>query len=235
MAETPITVFSFPTADDVQPGPFCLKLEVWLKMAGLPFTVARATDPRKAPGGKIPYARLGDELVGDSARIIERLRRAHGVTLDDGLSDEQRGRALAITRLVEDHFYFILVYARWLDDAVWPRLRQGFFGRLPAPLRWFIPEMARRNVAEQLRQQGTARRAPEEIYAAAEDDLSALAGLLGDQPWFLGDQPRSVDAAVYGQIGTALFHPLETRLKPMIEQHDNLVAYAGRMREAYGT
>ncbi len=62
------------------PSPFCMKLETWLRMAGLPFEVVRVVDPRKGPKGKVPWIDDGNQTIADSGFIIEYLEKAPTAT-----------------------------------------------------------------------------------------------------------------------------------------------------------
>lgn len=66
-----ITLFQFPAAFNVpNASPYCLKLETWLRLAGLEYQVKVVSDPRKAPKGKLPYVRIEGEAIGDSEIVI---------------------------------------------------------------------------------------------------------------------------------------------------------------------
>lgn len=81
-----ITLFQFPAAFNVpNASPYCLKLETWLRLAGLEYQVKVVSDPRKAPKGKLPYVRIEGEAIGDSEIVIRTLGERYGVTLDAGL------------------------------------------------------------------------------------------------------------------------------------------------------
>ena len=45
---------------------FCLKLETYLRMAGLDYEVAVETNPGKAPKGKLPYIEDGNRYFKDN-------------------------------------------------------------------------------------------------------------------------------------------------------------------------
>ena len=120
----PITLYQFPPVWGRNASPFTLKLEAWLRLAGVPYEVSDSfADFRRAPKGKLPYIDDRGRRIADSGLIIEYLSRSRGIDLDGWLSPRQRAEALALQRLLEDHFYFILGYARWLDPVGWPAVR----------------------------------------------------------------------------------------------------------------
>ncbi len=74
-----ITLFQFPAAFNVpNASPYCLKLETWLRLAGLEYQVKVVSDPRKAPKGKLPYVRIEGEAIGDSEIVIRTLGERYG-------------------------------------------------------------------------------------------------------------------------------------------------------------
>lgn len=146
--------FGLPNAS-----PFCMKLETWLRMAGLPFeTVNDGMRVMKAPKGKLPYIVDDDgSVVSDSSLIIEHLQQRRGIALDAALTPAERGVATAFRRLFEENLYWAVLHTRWVDDAGWALTREAFFGTMPVPLRWFVPAMARRGLRAELRGHGMGR------------------------------------------------------------------------------
>ena len=57
--------------------PFVIKLETWLRLAGLPYERRDGGNPMQAPRGKIPYLEIDGERLGDSQVIIEELQIAN--------------------------------------------------------------------------------------------------------------------------------------------------------------
>ncbi len=129
----PVVVVQFPDLWGRNVSPFGLKLEAWLRLADIPYTVEPSTDLRRAPKGKLPYVRDEGRLIGDTTLIVEHLKASRGIDPDAGLSARDRAEALALQRLLEEHFYFALVYSRWIDEAGWATLAPAFFGRFPFP------------------------------------------------------------------------------------------------------
>ena len=103
--------FGLPNAS-----PFCMKLETYLRMAGLPFQLVNSGDGFKAPKRKLPYIDDGGTVVADSGFIIDYLKGRYGDPLDDALSPLQRALATAFQRLFEDEPF--MAFAKQLRPLV---------------------------------------------------------------------------------------------------------------------
>jgi len=222
--------FGLPNAS-----PFCMKLETYLRMAGLPYECPRGADLRKSPKGKLPYIEDGSKCVADSSFIIEYLKQTYGDTLDAQLSERERAQALAIRRLIEENLYWAAIYARWIEDQGFAATRKVFFDGMPPPLKQLVPHLARRAIRQELYGHGMGRHSREEIYAIGCQDIRALAQLLGDQPYFMGDNPTSLDATAYAFIANLLNSPVASPLTDEAKKHANLDAYCQRMKARYFT
>lgn len=213
--------------------PFCTKLECYLRMAEIPYKTA-PMQVGKAPKGKIPYIELPDgKRVGDSQLIIRELERgltAGGkLALDAGLPARDAAIGHLAQRTLDEAFYFVAVYVRWLTDDGYPAVRDQMKKFVPGVVVPFV----RRGIRKSLRAQGTGRHALAEAMALGAADFDACAELLGDQPFLLGDRPRTVDCTMYAFLETALGFPIESPLKARIASHANLVAYRQRVRDRW--
>ena len=212
--------------------PFCAKLETYLRMAEVPYRTAKLARG-ESPTGKIPYVELDGKLVGDSQLIIDELERrrvAQGKpALDAGLSAAELAIARATRRMLEDGFYFVMLYVRWQLDGSYPAMRDEFKKILPG----FLVPIIRRDIGKKLHGQGTGRYGAEAILAMGIADLDAVADLLGDKPFFLGDAPRTIDASVYAFVEAALGFPVDTAIGRAAGKRANLVAYRKRVRERW--
>ncbi|MBM3357504.1 MAG: glutathione S-transferase family protein [Betaproteobacteria bacterium] len=220
--------FGLPNAS-----PFCMKVETYLRMTGLPYECPRGASHFKAPKGKLPYIEDDGKVVADSSFIIEHLKRTRGDPLDAQLGALERAHAIAFQRLLEEDLYWAAAYSRWIDEAGWVVAREAFFGRLPLPLRFVLPPLARRGIRSQLHGQGMGRHSRDEIYAIGCRDLTALADFLGGKPFFLGERPASLDASAYAFLANLLWVPVESPLKAHAKTRPNLEAYCRRMRDRY--
>ncbi|NVO13934.1 MAG: glutathione S-transferase family protein [Rhodoplanes sp.] len=228
-----ITLYGFGPAFGLpDPSPFVTKAETLLKMAGVPYRTALG-NLRKAPKGKLPYMDDDGAVIADSTFIRWHIEKKYGVELDRGLSDEQRAVAWAFEKMAEEHLYWALVHARWVDDANFDRGPRQFFASVPAPARPLVIAMVRRGVRRALHAQGLSRHTPDELLRLGRRSIDALADHLGGKPFFMGPLPTAVDATVFAFVCSALCPQFVTPLRTAAEHHDNLRRYVGRMAARY--
>lgn len=203
-----ITVYVFPGGHG-QPSlsPFCTKVVAHLGLAEIEHQ-ARIGDLRKSPTKKLPYARFGDEDVPDSELILARATELEGRDLDEGLEAGARSITHTVRRTLEEHLYFVLLQARWVDDEGWKHQGPLVAEFFPAFLRPVLPPILRGGVKRTLKTQGVGRLPPEEIYRRGAEDLRAVEALASAEgPFFFGETPRSIDAVVYAFAGAAARTP----------------------------
>lgn len=220
--------FGLPNAS-----PFCMKVETYLRMAGLPHELVNSGDIFRAPKKKLPFIDDGGELVADSTLIIDHLKSRHGDPLDGGLSALDRAVGTAFQRLFEENLYWAVVHTRWIDDAGWSKTCPAFFATMPAPLRWFVPALARRGLRAELRGHGMGRHTPAEIHAIACRDVTAIADFLADKPFMLGQAPSTLDATAYAFLANLLWAPIASPIQQHANQRPTLEAYCLRMKARY--
>lgn len=228
-----ITLFQPPTRPWGMPNlsPFCAKLETYLRLAKIEHDLGES-DMRKAPKGKIPFVRIGDEFVGDSQLVIERIESMRAEKMDAWLTDEQRATGRAIRRMLEEGTYFVVMMARW-DSPHTSTLQRGEFVKvLPGPLRVFFPLIVR-DVRKKLRSQGTGRHTQEEALRMGADDMAALSLLLGDKRFLFGDRPSTFDATAFAFVSAIVDYPGESLLREETRAKKNLVDYAARIKNEY--
>lgn len=227
-----IKLHVFPSGPEIPNySPACMKLETWLKLAKLPYETVLVTNPGKAPKGKLPYIVDGADTIPDSEAVIAYLSKKYEVDLDESLSAEEKAVARAFERMLNEHAYFGLLFARWIEPAGWAQVKATFFGGLPPVLRDVISALLRRNTRRDVKGQGMGRHTPEEVYARIAQDLQAVSDYLGDQPFMMGREPTTIDATVYGFVGNVVMANIKTPLTALAQQHPNLLAYCARMTE----
>jgi glutathione S-transferase len=224
-----IRLHVFPDPWGINPSPFCLKVETYCRLAGIPFRAVTSL-PFRAPRGKLPFIDDGEKRIPDSGLIIEYLKQRHGDPLDRKLDSEQVTKGLLIRRTCEESLYFVLLYSRWIDPVGWNIVRPAFFGSLPVVVRDAAAAVARRGVKRALHGQGYGRHSASEVHAIGAVDLSALAAAIARSVFAVSDRPTSYDATLYGLLANILSVPVETALKSEACRHASLIAYVERMR-----
>jgi glutathione S-transferase len=222
--------FGLPNAS-----PFCMKLETYLCMTGIPFALATPNmqDMRKAPKGKMPFIDDNGKIIADSTIIIDYLKTTHGDTLDNWLSTEQKAIALSFQRLMEENLYWAIVHTRWFEPQGWAAIKVAFFDKIPLPFKWFVPTLARRGLMKAMRGHGIGRHTPAEIHEIGKRDITAIAEFLGDKLYFMGEKASTIDATVYAFVANLLWVPIDSPLKQQAEKYPQLKAYCERMRGRY--
>lgn len=213
--------------------PFCLKLETWLRMMGIPSRTVIDATPFGAPKKKLPYIEHRGNSIGDSSFIIDYLEREFGVDGNAGLTDQQKAMAHAVQRMLEENLYWTMVYDRWMVDANWQFFRDIVLAGIPLPIRRLAAPAIRRGVGKSLRGQGLGVHSLQEIHAIGIKDLGAMAQLLGDRPFLMGETPTTIDAAAYGLLANMLMVPVASPVKDEGLARPNLVAYLERIRDNY--
>ncbi len=230
-----IKLFQYPKAWGVNISPFTLKLEAWLKLSKIDYRIVEQRSPGKAPKGKLPFIEDEDGTrVADSTLIIDHLKRTRQIDPDHELSERQRAEAISLQRLFEDHFYFILSYSRWIDPTGWAVTQPVYFGFLPPGLRGPASAYIRRQVRRDLHHQGLGRHSRDDLYALGRTDLRSVSVQLGNRSYFFGDGPTTIDAIAYGFLANLFFVPVETDLKRIGLEYDNLRLYCERLASGLG-
>src|SRR5262245_37588342 len=83
--------------------PFCLKLDAFLRITGIPHKAVTAPTPFGGPKGKAPWIEHEGKKIGDSGFIIDYLRTRFNVDPEKGLSAAERATGHALRRLIEEN------------------------------------------------------------------------------------------------------------------------------------
>lgn len=229
-----LRLFQLPPLDRAPSlSPFCVKVETYLRMTGIPYESVTMVDARKGPKGKFPWIEDDGVRLGDSGLIVEHLKRTRGDSLDAHLAPREHATGHAVRRMLEEHFYWAIIQMRWFDERNWPRLRSIFLEALPRPAHPMVGRIALAMMKRTMHAHGIGRHSPDEIAAAGRADLDCVAVHLGDRPFLLGDRPTSYDAVVYGFLSSVLDVDMDTPLLVHARTHANLVAYCDRVKTRY--
>ncbi len=228
-----LTLYTFGPAFGLpDASPFVAKALTLLKMSGLDFE----TDTKgfnKAPKGKLPYLKDGDQIIADSTFIRLHLEDKHGIDFDKGLDDSRRAVGWAFDKLCEDHLYWSVVHSRWMDDDNFNAGPKKFFDAAPRLIRPLITRTVRRKIAKNLHGHGFGRHNDEERQLLATRGVKAIADYLADKPYFLGDDVTGTDATIFAFVNCGLCTRFRAPMRTALEGHKNIKAYNERMKNRF--
>ena len=235
MTQPNLTLVTLGSAFGLQNvSPFCLKVEMLMTQLGLDFDVAVETDPRKAPKGKLPYLVTDGSKLADSELIVEHLDQITQGRVYAGIAPRDRALGTALSRLIDDHLYWIMVASRWLDDAWFPNVVNGFFHIAPKPIRGIVAGMARRQVRQTYHLQGLGRHTREEQEGFARRDLQALQDAVAERDFLFGSDPCVYDFTIASFMAGVYDQRPPTWITGVAEEYGALKAYTERVQERIG-
>lgn len=217
--------------------PFCDKVRRVLHVKKQPYEVVEmrlldsVTGRLRAvnPTGKVPALEHGDRLLGDSTEI------AH--YLDDAFPEPRlvplAARDRALVHLLEDwadeSLYFYEMHLRLAvpeNARTWaPRLTASD----PAWLRALSPKLLPHVIGRITGTQGVGRKALADIERDLQRHAAALAALLDDRDWLVGDALSLADIAVFAQLNAIGAVPTGARA---LAEHASLEAWRERVDRA---
>ncbi len=192
---------------------------------------------RDTPHGKLPVIVDDDgTTVADSTDIINYLKRRYGDPLDAGASPAELATMLAFNRMIDDHLYWVaVIQPRWRETANWETYLRIIAGTndVPPPLRAFADDF-RHRILVAFMQGGWGRMSGDIIYRRARADVDALSDFLGSKAFFMGEQPRWIDASVTSILRHIIDAPFVFDTKDYAASKTNLVEYLARMKQRFG-
>jgi glutathione S-transferase len=213
--------------------PYCVKLETYFKISGLPYEKHYERSTKNSPKGKMPYIKDGDLTLGDTTFIIEYLKKQYQIDIDSHLNELEKSQSLAFQRLLEENLFYIHAYFRWLYLPSWAQFKKVIFGRLPFVFKLIVPKLMQNKFKKRLKTHALGDHSPEELIFKANTDLLALDIFIGEKEYFFGEKPSSLDAIVFGVVGNIVFDVIKSPLTDLIRKYPRLVTHSERMLKRY--
>ncbi|MFT3841576.1 MAG: glutathione S-transferase family protein [Myxococcaceae bacterium] len=189
--------------------PYCVKVQLALKLKKIPFTTVNTLFPRENPRNKVPYLVWGEKRLEDSTAIVAAIDEAgFGPKLIPS-DPKLRADAHILEDWADESLYWQGVRIKFGDDEVWKRIEPEFRQGFPAWMRPMGTLVARRQTLAKLDAQGLSRRAQQLADLELEQHLDALETRLAGRAWLVGDAPSIADLAV-----TAMLSQLNEQVSP---------------------
>jgi len=230
-----ITLYQFPKGKRFPNlSPFCVKLETYFRLAGIPYQCVYTVSLKNAPKKKMPYIELSGERISDTQFIIERMSKTRPEwDLDRNLTSEQRSLTTVVQLSMEESFMYVMAHLRWADEEGWKEFSPIVFHGAPKLVRSLIGGVMHRKAKQRGWLHGVGRHSRNEIIEIATRDLEAVSTLLGDKKFFFGEKPSMIDCVLFGFLGQVTHNKLPSALTERANRFANLTPYVERMYERY--
>jgi glutathione S-transferase len=218
--------------DMIDPSPFVSKAHALLRFAGLPYE-AVPSDIRKAPRGKFPVIVDDGETICDSTLIRFHIEKKYGFDFDAGLDARDRAIAWSVEKMLEDHLVWIWTHERWTYAPDYANGPVHYFRSMPAVARPLVELYVNRKLARARYGQGVSRFTDAEREKLSQRGLDAVATILGDKPFLMGDAPCGADATLLAFMNVFLCPVFTGSCVKQARAKSNLVAYSARLAATY--
>jgi len=214
--------------------PACLKLETWLRLTNVKYENVDHGLKFKSKKGLLPFVELDGEEYSDALSLLKVLN----ADLDGSLTVQQKNLTSLVIAMLENHFSWIL--KSWRSENSEKMLKaykmdlQSVTGKTwPSVILSFVHKRQIKKLAHAVVAHGIGIHTPEEIENFGKEDLQVLSDLLGEQDYFFGDSPSSLDVVAFAHIAQLVYMDSEVKYglrEWLMEKCTNLVALCDRLK-----
>ena len=185
--------------------PFCIKVRVALEHKGIDCMIENVTQEavrqgvlaRLGPPATLPALHSKDEVIQGSGRILKALDRHSKERPLYPADAARRAWVQLLESWADDSLSFILAAIKYAPDNVRGLAFLQQMGK--GERRGFL-----RASRHRLGHQGAGRKTPEDAAEELNAYLDSIATLLAESTWLGGEAFGAADAAVYGQLCSAM-------------------------------
>ncbi|CAD5220158.1 unnamed protein product [Bursaphelenchus okinawaensis] len=216
---------------------YSLKMETWLRMAGLTYKNVNSEFKHKSEKGQVPFVELNGRQLCDTNFMIPELTRIFHVQLDENLSEKERADSVILESMIQDSLAWSALYFRSLDQS-FLATKEGIVGHFTGVKKYFLTMFLIPYLQRMFRQrcaaQGIGRQSPTEVLEVTNKKLKALSVFLGNKKYLVGDKVTSIDATAFGHLSMIYYCPMNKEVKRYMESDcRNLVNYLNKLKQEY--
>ncbi|KAH7710406.1 Protein CDR-2 [Aphelenchoides avenae] len=174
--------------------PFCLKVEMFLRIHNIEHEIVNTTWRRSAEG-KLPFIELNGEHIVDSQLIVELLKRHFNI---------------------QARFANLLYHKAGTNTVRFAGVKLE--GRAPSFVKYLAYPLHSHTIWTYLNMQGTGKHTEKEVIDILRWDLQALDDVLGHKPYLVGDTPTLADCTFFSHIATTYDLPFDQPIKQLLEE-----------------
>ena len=211
--------------------PFALKIETYCRMAGITYVI----DTEEPMGSKLmsPWITINGEEINDSELILDYLEKHFNkpVAATEKLTPAQRAVGRMTQVMLDEHTMGLTAMKGYVIDNM-----EYVATIMPADMKKLVlifKPFFSGAIKKRMWLRGVGRFTESEVLFFLYRDLQALADTVGKQPYLLGSEPTTFDAAAFtilAQVLCATAPEVEVQVR---QKHDNLCQYFDRMKAKF--
>lgn len=226
-----ITLYQYSPKWGFNSSPFCLKIELMLRLYDMPFEIVDDFTKWKSPKGKLPTIEDEGAVIADSEFILEYLETKYGKSLNAGLTDYEKGICYAYKKMIEEHLYWIALYVRWFDEENWKITKQAYFGGYPEEVVNQVYAKTKRD----FQGTGLGLHSKEELMKIGIKCLNSIYNLVKHKKshYIFGDAFTEIDVIIYAFLIQITNAPMPSALKDHIKKLKELDDYISFLHDTW--
>ena len=217
--------------------PFNQKIQRMLRVKGVPFEekyyaiAERGKVLKINPSGKLPALEHDGKVVCDSTDMAYYIEANWPEPALIPAAPKLRGLVHALEDWADESLYFYEMVLRFTTEGNAERNVPKLVAGDSGPLRWLLKRVLPRLLKKATANQGVGRKTREQLLADTERHIAAVADMLGDEDWLLGNQLTLADLAVYAMF--QCFRDADLALA-LLNQYPAVTAWMARVEEHTG-
>ncbi|ESO87889.1 hypothetical protein LOTGIDRAFT_126986, partial [Lottia gigantea] len=203
-------------------------LETFLRMHKIPYTNDHTS--KFSSKGKTPWIQYNGVSVADSQLSINFLRKTFNLE-DEDLTPVEEATGRAFQKMTEENLYWTMCHSLFIENQSRVGEVLPLYTGIKLKILIFILS---RVLRLEMWGHGIGRHSSKDIEQIGSEDLLALSTFLGEKKYFLGEEPREVDCAIFGMLVQIAYHMPGTPHERLIhDKYRNLLEYCERIKAKY--
>ncbi|XP_065843265.1 metaxin-1-like [Oscarella lobularis] len=228
-------VFCWPGRDQLPSfDPLCLSVIAYSRFCAIPDSQAAF---HKCTGynqytSDLPIVYTGDKAICGAHSVLDYFR-SRGWNADYILKTKEKADTMAFLSLIRTHLHPAILYLQFVKSQNYADVIRGYYATACSfPWNFYVPGQLEKRAREAVALKG--ENVEKTIIVEAKHCLDLLSSFLGDQQFFFGDRPTTLDAISYGYLAFILNSNLPSNdLKPHVLSLENLAGFTARFGDQY--
>ena len=221
--------------------PVCLSVLAYASFTKAPITTVEVVS-HEAVTGSLPELETSDKMVySDGLFSIIGIMRREGYNADYNLSQKEQADTLAFLSYVDSALGPAVQHVLWMDNSNYLKATRPAYQKMFGfPQGLYYPKQMKNKVEDQVMnsvgfgERNSSVDVEKVLHKNAFECIDVLEKQLGNSkgPFFFGNKPTTLDAAVFGYLGVLTNAPLSSNgIKNYLISCENLKAHCAQVEK----